>query len=366
MKMIFERRSIDIGGLNGRKVISSKADAIGNIFAFLADATLVYVSTKLNEITPITDLNAYGFPLSSLFEIHCSKDCKFVALTCTYRGDDQLRPVSRCVVIALDNSREIMHLSNGDYHTELTPFPFCFVTKDGKNLIIHATNWNRLDITDLETGQLLTERDYAEKPDLSDHEDFVFTEWPGKLLPSPGQERVATIGWVWHPIGHAYSFDLKRWLEGNKWEPDASIHQKSYAIWDYFWDSPFVWLDERRLCIWGVDENSMEPTDSATIFDAETAEQLFSFNGPTQDIFFYDEYLFSGIKCLDEYQKGLSVWDINTGELVHTQLEFAFDGYSHAKREFYLLGADDVLTLIRWRTADEQDNACGNCDQESS
>lgn len=350
MKLWFESRSVKIDELNGIKILSAKPDSKGNLFVFLEDASLAHICFESRKLTQMSDLSNHNFPLSSSFEIHCTDDNKFVALTCTHRGDEQSPPLSAGIVVSVDNLKEIMTLSNGDYHTEQTPFPACFVTHGDRNLLVHATDWNRLDITDLETGQILTERDYAEKPDLSDHDDFVFTEWPGKLLPSPSQSRIATIGWVWHPIGQAYSFDLKRWIEGHKWESDTSVYQKSYAIWDYFWDSPFTWLDDCRLCIWGVDEDSLEPTDSATIFNAKTGEKLLSFDGPTMETFFYDKYLFSGIKENSKHRGGLSVWDVNNGDLLHVEPGFTFDSYCYGTHEFFKFEESGHITISKWHS----------------
>jgi hypothetical protein len=118
----------------------------------------------------------------------------------------------------------------------------------------------------------------------------------------------ATIGWAWHPVGIAYSFNLKNWMEGSKWESDSSPNTRSYATWEYFWDSPFFWIDDKKLCIWGSESQGDDavPSDTASIYDARSEELIFSFNGPTADIFFFDEYLFSGLKHGDAMSQGLS------------------------------------------------------------
>ena len=60
-------------------------------------------------------------------------------------------------VINIKNGK-IQEFKREDYHADVSAYSTGFIEKDGKILLIHQTQWNRLDITDLETGVLLTER----------------------------------------------------------------------------------------------------------------------------------------------------------------------------------------------------------------
>jgi hypothetical protein len=51
-----------------------------------------------------------------------------------------------------------MSIYREDYYAEHCPFPLAFVQRDSKWLLIHATQWNRLDVSDPATGELLTDR----------------------------------------------------------------------------------------------------------------------------------------------------------------------------------------------------------------
>ncbi|WP_041598438.1 hypothetical protein [Hahella chejuensis] len=62
------------------------------------------------------------------------------------------------------------------------------------------------------------------------------------------------------------------------------------------WSSPFFWIDEDRICIWGCQDLHTDydvPLASAAIFDVKSGDQIKWFAGPTINAFYYDQYLFS-------------------------------------------------------------------------
>ncbi len=62
------------------------------------------------------------------------------------------------VVLELLNPNFQKVLSRVDYHSDHCIYPIAFFKKDSQTLLIHGTEWNRLDITCLETDELLTDR----------------------------------------------------------------------------------------------------------------------------------------------------------------------------------------------------------------
>jgi hypothetical protein len=46
----------------------------------------------------------------------------------------------------------------GNYYAETVPFSFAFAVVRGREVAIHRTAWNRLDVSDPSTGKLLTAR----------------------------------------------------------------------------------------------------------------------------------------------------------------------------------------------------------------
>ena len=274
-----------------------------------------------------TDIN-----LSDNVNLDISNDSKLAYLT-TRSQSHETGVFNSGIVIDMTSGKILMKLNNGDYHTENTDFPVTFVEYKGKTLVVHSTDWNRLDITDPYTGQCLTKRDYENIPSYVTDSDIQHTEWDGQLLISPNQERVATIGWVWHPVGTAYSWNIKNVLDGSIWEYEAGQSKKNYAMWSYFWHSPFLWLDNKRLCIWGFDELHTEediPLDSVAIYDSETSHLISWFAGPTIDVFYFDQYLFSGNKSGD----GLTIWSVDEGTLLHEEIGVEVMAYHPNTKEF--------------------------------
>ena len=62
------------------------------------------------------------------------------------------------LIIDLRSGQVTLALDGGDYHSETVPFSFAFVQVNGRVVAIHRRAWNRLDVSDPSTGNLLTAR----------------------------------------------------------------------------------------------------------------------------------------------------------------------------------------------------------------
>ena len=348
----FIERSIMIDELINVDVLTSTASPLSDewIYVYTNHADIRKINIVSGVCEKVISFKFQRFPTNALFHLYISADEDYLAVTCLFQGDYKTKSCCEGAIINLQSGFEVLKLNAGDYHMQENPFPVCFIKHQGKTAVMHATDWNRLDITDLETGLIITERDIEKMPE--ENNDSVFSEWAGVLKPSPNQERVATIGWVWHPFGCAYSFNLKRWLAGEKWEADSSIHRRSYAGWDGFWDSSFLWIDDKRLCIWGVpskDDYSLSESNVA-IFDAETEDELLRFSGPTKDVLFYDEFLFSGIEKEGNNNLGVSIWNIENGDLLHQEFGLKVDLYLTLSKELVKFEGQGKISLTKWQT----------------
>lgn len=61
-------------------------------------------------------------------------------------------------VVNLEN-HSVSAFSREDYHANVSSYSVGFLVREKRILFVHQTMWNRLDITDLETGALLTDRE---------------------------------------------------------------------------------------------------------------------------------------------------------------------------------------------------------------
>lgn len=136
------------------------------------------------------------------YRLHASPGGEFAVIAADYRQNG--------AVVELRRGHVTMKLDRGTYHVEQTPFPVAFIRLDGQLLLVHATAWNRVDLSDPATGVTLTAREFhmGEGQRRPDHYlDYFY----GALYPSPDSTLVVSDGWVWHPVGIPRMWDVRRW-----------------------------------------------------------------------------------------------------------------------------------------------------------
>lgn len=237
--------------------------------------------------------------VAGLERIHLAPSGRYAALVAD-RGQNG-------IVVDVFSDRVTMPLNRGDYHEEQSRFPVAFVTVGTRDLVIHSTAWNRLDVSDPMTGELLTPRELP-----TERNENYLDYFHGGLLISPDGRRILDDGWVWSPYGVVRSWSLTDWIGRHVWESENGPSVRNLCGRSYFWNGPMCWIDAHRVAIWGMgeDENNLIP--AARIFDVITGEESHWFAGPEGE-FIFDEVLFA---CSPS--NGVTVWDITTGErLLH-------------------------------------------------
>jgi len=245
------------------------------------------------------------------------------------------------IVIDFSSGRVTMLLNRGDYHPEQTPFPAAFFRSNGRTLLIHGTAWNRLDISDPQTGQLLTERTptaYHQGEPRPEHYLDYFHSLP---VVSPNAEWVAEDGWIWHPEGATRIWNLRAWLTENVWESENGKSVKWWNWREYRWNASLCWINEKMLAVWGFgdDDNWMIP--AVQLFDAEAGKWLRWFAGPKEGALYFDTYLFS------TSAEGTDVWDIETGERLLHESDLAPQAYHRDTKQFVTALPDGLFRLSR-------------------
>lgn len=225
-------------------------------------------------------------------------------------------------VIDLATGRTTMILDGGDYHFETVPFSLSFVEHRGRVLVIHRTAWNRLDVSDAATAQLLTAREPTSSGSPPQDPEHDLDYFHGALTVNPAGTRIVDDGWIWHPVGVLTSWSLGRWLLENPWESEDGPTKLDLCARDGYWDHAVAWLDDDRVAIAGIGDTEDELIDGARIFDATSrgpaglqwsphlpwARELTAFAGPSGQFFAEGGWLFSS------HESGLSRWDPATGE----------------------------------------------------
>jgi hypothetical protein len=210
-------------------------------------------------------------------------------------------------VIDLRTGEVTLSLHGGGYHPDTVPFSLAFARHQGRAVVIHRTNWNRLDISDAATGELLTRREQASGRPGEPPEHYL-DYFHGALHLSPGGRWVADDGWVWHPVGVPMVWDAHRWLQDYAWEPEDGPTRRALCQRAYHWDTPMCWTGEDLLVISGIGSDDEAMLAGVRIFDVAAGAQVAAFAGPAGPLFAATGRLYSAAP------DGLEVWDPLTGE----------------------------------------------------
>ncbi|CQR55802.1 hypothetical protein [Paenibacillus riograndensis] len=183
----------------------------------------------------------------------------------------------------LQDFKLIMLLSRGDYHYDVCTFPLAFAEHEGRTLLIHGSEWNRLDLLDVRSGENMSAR---QSPSFADgqYPEHSLDYFHGKIHISPQGDWIIDTGWIWHPIASIRSWSLSAWLS-NCWESEdgATLRKLGQLMED--WDQPVVWLDPSTLAVWGqlaidmYEEEEMKDygehlsSHFLAIFDVQTGAQ---------------------------------------------------------------------------------------------
>lgn len=129
-------------------------------------------------------------------------------------------------VFDVATGKVVLELRRGEYHPEHCTFPLRFLDD---HRLVHAVEWNQLALTDCRTLQRLDPN--LERTKL----DYFF----GALERSPNRRRLASTGWVWHPLGVVATFDAQDLTSG---EP-----QPAWSTQSDVWDLSVCWVDDERI-----------------------------------------------------------------------------------------------------------------------
>lgn len=273
--------------------------------------------------------------LSEQVSLHVSGDGRFAAVVNT-KGRSG-------VVVDLKVGKAIMSLDRGDYRYQHCTFPVAFCEMAGRLLLIHGTAWNRLDVSDPETGELLTARSPTSYQRDEDRPEHYLDYFHCGLTVSPDQEYIADNGWVWHPVGVVASWSIRRWLRDNVWESEDGGSKKRLCRRNYFWDGPLCWVGGDRLAVWGYGEDADWLLPAVRIFDVKSGQEERWFPGPKGALVF-DGWLYSS-----DPDAGTTVWDATTGERLLREAAFCPLRYHRGAKSFLTLKPGGLFQVSRLR-----------------
>ena len=179
---------------------------------------------------------------------------------------------THAVLVHLENA-SVREMCREDYHANVSSYSVGFLERNGRTLLIHQTEWNRLDIMDAITGECLTAREIdrieKEPGHWGEDDEWVSPIYEEKnyidyfhslLHVSPNGEYFLSNGWIWTPIGQIICFRsddfIKRYEQSN-----VSIDYSS----TYNWDRPCAFIDDNRFVIAVDDMHKSDQLDDADL-----------------------------------------------------------------------------------------------------
>jgi hypothetical protein len=275
--------------------------------------------------------------------LHASGDGNFAAVVNDYGRYGQ--------VMDLRSGKVTLTLDGGQYYPETVPFSFAFAEARGRVVAVHRTDWNRLDVSDASTGELLTDRPTRRQG--QERPEHYLDYFHGALYLSPRGTYIADDGWFWHPLGIPRVWSLDCWLSENVWESEDGPTKIKLCARNYYWGHGVSWIDERYIAIEGIGDDDALMIDGVRIFDltlssdvhhfpdldTSRAHEFKAFPGPA-GVFFSD-----GMRLFSSDSTGLSRWDIGDGARTGLILNFWPTRHHRGANELIQL-IDD--TIVRW------------------
>lgn len=306
-------------------------DGVGRIGRFDADAGTWTVLAEASVPAEPGHEPWAGHELRK--RLHAGPDGRFVAVVNDFGHHGQ--------VLDLRTGAVTLVLNGGDYHPETVPFSLAMLEHQGRTLVMHRTAWNRLDVSDAATGELLTSRAPTSYTHGEQRPEHYLDYFHGALCLSPSGRYVLDDGWVWHPVGMPHVWSVQRWLADNVWESEAGPSLHWLAQRAYYWNNPMCWLDDQRLVITGIGGDEEAMLAGVRVFDAETGRETAAFAGPTGALFADGRRLYAAAAA------GLEMWDPATGERTGAVPGFVPARHHRSTGE---LACADGRVLRRWRT----------------
>jgi hypothetical protein len=206
--------------------------------------------------------------------------------------------------LLLKNGELLREINRSYYCANAYEFPAAFVTFESRTYLIHCPiAYNRLDLEDVETGEIITNIE-GRKPD-----DRFYS----RLEVSDDGTFLMSKGWLWHPLDEVAVFNTRECirnpllLDGPQFYPKVSVGISAASFIDdntitigssdeVFDEDEVGKLPHKHICKWDLKTNTL----SNPIKTSGNFGNLFAINSN----YVWDLFCFP------------KIIDINTGEIV--------------------------------------------------
>ena len=285
--------------------------------ALTADDRIVRLEPDADRVTVLATVEVAAEPDHQPFmghelrpRLHVSACGRFAAVVHDY-GRYGL------VVDLAEGGAVTLALDGGSYRPDTVAFSAAFAVVAGRPVLVHRTEWNRLDVSDPRTGELLTGREHEATPEDGRPPDHYLDYFHGRLHVSPGSRAIADDGWVWAPFGVPQVWNLPAWLNDNVWESEDGPSKQYLCQRAYHWDVGMCFVGDAFVAVGGIGDDDEAMLAGVRIFSVASGAQVTAFAGPA-GTFFSD-----GRRLYSVHDGATQVWDPVTGHRTATIAGFA-------------------------------------------
>lgn len=285
---------------------------------------LALLDLEARQFRIITDLMGVGLDTARRLTLRTSRDGQLVAVVETTGQSG--------VVLEASTGDLLTMIDRGQHDVPGAEFPVAFAEIDGRSLLVAGSEWNRLDLYDARSGQILSDRPRAE------WETRQLAYASSSLLVSPDGQWVLDNGFTSDGIGMVATFDIRAWLD-NPFEPEDGPSKRYLCQRGDYWAGPACWTGPRTACVWGYGPGRGCLLAAAMLFDVESGEAQSWFPGP-EGHFVFDDFLFAF------GDRGTSVWDIQSGQRLLHDAGFQPLRYHPEARQFLTCSPGGELFVL--------------------
>ena len=220
-------------------IIDSKAKLLAMVYsntrnelayALTDDCSVLKVDLKTGNIGQVASFPMENLNFDKPILLELSSADRFLVVANTYGQYGY--------VYDLGKEEVVLTLDRKDYKIENSHFLVNFFRYKDMEYLVHATDWNHIDVFDFAKLENSTQRDtnvYKGEAYL----DYFY----GKGFLSPSQQFLLSSGWVWGAASVLRFIDLEDWLSKTINRPEHN-HPADFGIMSYYWDRALTWVDD--------------------------------------------------------------------------------------------------------------------------
>lgn len=314
------------------------------IFALTKELDLLEIQISTQNIIRKKRLANNKIDLDSKSNIKISPQDKYICIT-NQKGQYG-------ALYDIQKGHLIKDLDRKTYHTEQSVFPVEFIERDGKTLLIHGSDWNHLDITDIQENKLISKR-------LNQYQsEFYLDYFYGELHLSPDKKNILSSGWVWGPASVFKPINLDNWLSTNINEPETT-RKNGYTIMSYYWDRALCWIDNNTFAfLYDPKEEELDEEDCAemnidlknsyilfySLINAEIIKSIIFNDYPKNEYFEATsdcKLFFDGNLIFSSDKTGIIIYNIEGKKLYHNN-DITLNQFNRKFNLFYKLDDNTI------------------------